>query len=527
MQELLDVIKIFTSPVEPVQGQRARVYVVIENKNQTQDFFGKVSLECSKKSFGSEQILSVFKGGQDGVWFDDVVQEGGENNCNVIINDNVGKKTYQENKNFIAIGDTDRDGVPDNTDNDDDNDGLLDVDEVKLGTDPLKKDTDGDGVEDKQDKFPKDKSEWVDFDIDGVGDNADNDDDNDGVTDNEEKNLGSDPKKADSDGDGLSDLKEKELGTSLVNKDTDGDGLDDMYEYNNGTDPKNRDSDNDGIVDSKDPFPLDNKESYDTDKDGKGDNTDDDDDNDGVLDIDEIKYGTDSKKYDTDGDGVSDGDEVKNGTDPLKKDTDGDGANDDIDKFPLNNLYSKDVDGDGLPDELEKKYGISLSVNNANDDEDRDGISTKDELLKYNTDPTKADTDGDNISDEKEIQIKSSPILLDSDSDGINDDMDKYILDNKNGEGDDDNDGIITKVEEVNHLDPKNPNTYFLKDKWSYHIINWWWIYVIVGIGSFFAKKYLEYVSYKNSREEKIRNRKRELDEENNIRSRILKNNKK
>src|SRR5215216_516309 len=44
--------------------------------------------------------------------------------------------------------DCDTDGVPDSTDTDDDNDLLTDETEKNLGTDPCKKDTDGDGVED-------------------------------------------------------------------------------------------------------------------------------------------------------------------------------------------------------------------------------------------------------------------------------------------------------------------------------------------------------------------------------------------
>ncbi|MDO8425688.1 MAG: hypothetical protein Q7T01_04225 [bacterium] len=52
--------------------------------------------------------------------------------------------------------DTDGDGTPDATDSDDDNDGLYDFDEQRLGTDPLRADTDGDGVRDKQDAFPLD-----------------------------------------------------------------------------------------------------------------------------------------------------------------------------------------------------------------------------------------------------------------------------------------------------------------------------------------------------------------------------------
>jgi hypothetical protein len=44
-------------------------------------------------------------------------------------------------------------------------------------------DRDGDGVPDDQDAFPDDPTEWRDSDGDGVGDNADSDDDNDGVLD--------------------------------------------------------------------------------------------------------------------------------------------------------------------------------------------------------------------------------------------------------------------------------------------------------------------------------------------------------
>ncbi len=52
--------------------------------------------------------------------------------------------------------DTDRDGVPDTSDSDDDNDGLTDGEERTLGTDPLQLDTDHDGVGDKQDAYPLD-----------------------------------------------------------------------------------------------------------------------------------------------------------------------------------------------------------------------------------------------------------------------------------------------------------------------------------------------------------------------------------
>ncbi|PIT90662.1 MAG: hypothetical protein COU22_00900, partial [Candidatus Komeilibacteria bacterium CG10_big_fil_rev_8_21_14_0_10_41_13] len=48
-----------------------------------------------------------------------------------------------------------------NADNDDDNDGWSDQQEQSRGTDPLRKDTDGDGVNDPQDYYPLDGSKSV------------------------------------------------------------------------------------------------------------------------------------------------------------------------------------------------------------------------------------------------------------------------------------------------------------------------------------------------------------------------------
>ena len=61
----------------------------------------------------------------------------------------------------------------DNSDIDDDDDGLSDAIEYDIGTNPLVVDTDGDGVSDKDDVFPLDVSEWMDTDGDGRGDNSD------------------------------------------------------------------------------------------------------------------------------------------------------------------------------------------------------------------------------------------------------------------------------------------------------------------------------------------------------------------
>ena len=54
-------------------------------------------------------------------------------------------------------------------------------------------DSDGDGVADAEDVFPENPSEWLDSDDDGIGDNADLDDDNDGIPDDWELLYGLDP----------------------------------------------------------------------------------------------------------------------------------------------------------------------------------------------------------------------------------------------------------------------------------------------------------------------------------------------
>ena len=109
--------------------------------------------------------------------------------------------------------DTDSDGIPDSTDTDDDGDGVLDNTEAANGTDPLDYDTDNDGVSDGSDVFPLNEYESVDTDSDGIGNNTDSDDDGDGLTDTQEANYGTDPLLQDSDSDGFSDYEEIIEGT--------------------------------------------------------------------------------------------------------------------------------------------------------------------------------------------------------------------------------------------------------------------------------------------------------------------------
>lgn len=169
---------------------------------------------------------------------------------------------------------------------DTDGDGLTDLEEEQLGTDPRNPDTDADGLKDGE----------------------------------EVKVYRTDPKNPDTDGDGLKDGAEaKQHKTDPLKPDTDGDGLKDGEEVNQyRTNPLAPDSDNDGLGDYEEIMQYKtNPLKADTDGDG-------------LSDGEEVKqYKTDPLKPDTDGDGLTDGDEVKQyKTDPLKPDTDGDRLND-------------------------------------------------------------------------------------------------------------------------------------------------------------------------------------------------------
>ncbi len=83
------------------------------------------------------------------------------------------------------------------------------------------------------------------------------DTDQDGLSNIREAAIGTDPNIPDTDGDGLTDGEEiKVWHTNPLNRDTDGDSLIDGQEIKIGTDPLNRDTDGDGVPDNLDPYPL-------------------------------------------------------------------------------------------------------------------------------------------------------------------------------------------------------------------------------------------------------------------------------
>ena len=137
------------------------------------------------------------------------------------------------------------------------------------------------------------------------------------------------------------------------------------------------DRDGDGVIDDLDAFPDDETEWADTDGDGVGDNADD-----------CPEDPTDS--VDSDGDGVCDSSDPCPDDAEEFLDSDGDGVCDLADAFPDDPNESVDSDGDGIGDV-------------ADEDDDDDGISDVEEL-EFGEDcmisePTRADTDGDEIPD--------------------------------------------------------------------------------------------------------------------------------
>ena len=273
----------------------------------------------------------------------------------------------------------------DSTGLDSDSDGLLDVYEAEIGTNPNIPDSDGDGLSDAEEVYtfasnPLDadsdddglidgleipaNATTYDADNDGFPNYLDYDSDNDGLHDGQELGKGIDTDTDVSVGNYVADNDNGATTTSHIKSDTDGDGLPDGFE----------DSNHNGIVDGAETNPT---------------------------------------LWDSDGDGLSDGMEdanhngVVDGTEtsPILMDTDDDNISDYLELHftstnPLINDVLVDTDNDGIPDQIEILLGRnSTNPTDTNIDYDNDTLSDYDEIYIHHTDPKSDDTDGDQTND--------------------------------------------------------------------------------------------------------------------------------
>ena len=107
-------------------------------------------------------------------------------NCPSVSNTNQANNDH-DSQGDVCDNDDDNDNLTDNLDpnpfdSDSDNDGLLDGEEVALGTDPLNPDTDGDGIIDGEDSDPLHADDNDDGNGGGDGDDGGNGDGTDGHT---------------------------------------------------------------------------------------------------------------------------------------------------------------------------------------------------------------------------------------------------------------------------------------------------------------------------------------------------------
>jgi len=127
------------------------------------------------------------------------------------------------------------------------------------------------------------------------------------------------------------------------------------------------DADGDGVANRNDAFPGDATESADFDLDGLGDNADRDDDNDGLHDNWEQRFGFDPRDpadavLDADADGLSNGQEFDRGSRPDVGDSDFDGVADADDNCPvLPNANQHDGDADGQGDACDPGYAAAVA----------------------------------------------------------------------------------------------------------------------------------------------------------------------
>ena len=384
------------------------------------------------KNFGSGAIAIAVVQDLNAVELSGIDTDGdGVDDAIDLDDDNDGILDADEIRVAVNGGDSDQDGVPDHFDLDSDNDGLKDAIENdnpdpdgdgRIGMGAVTVNADGIVISDAAGNTIVYNPDFVDPDGPGRPDHIDIDSDNNGIFDVVEAGF------PDPDNDGMFGTSPvavdvngcviRDTGPPLSGIDTDGDGIDDAIDL---------DDDNDGILDADEIRVAVN--GGDSDQDGVPDHLDRDSDNDGLKDA------IENDNPDPDGDGII-------GIGAPTVDADGIVISDAAGNTIVYNPDFVDPDGPGRPDHIDidsDNNGIFDVVEAGFPDPDNDGM--------FGTSPVQvdafgcvvreiADRDGDGIADD---------IDLDNDNDGISDAVE--IASASSANGDSDGDGILDQFD--------------------------------------------------------------------------------
>jgi gliding motility-associated-like protein len=338
-----------------------------------------------------------------------------------IIDANEDANLDKDNNPATNPTDSDKDGIPNYLDIDSDNDGILDNVEAQTTNGfipPCGIDSDGNGLDDHYEETPGSCGGLIpiDTDKDKIPDYLDIDSDNDGILDNveaQQTNNFQEPCGFDSDENGLDDHYESHPGNGegITPIDTDQDHHPDFRDI---------DSDNDGVLDNVEAQETNNfQEPCGLDSDGNGldDHYESHPGNgEGITPIDtDEDHHPDFRDIDSDSDGILDNVEAQTAADfqePCGLDSDGNGLDDHYESAPGNgegitpinsdadsfpNFRDIDSDNDGIPDNVEAQTTSGYVAPSGSDD-DNDGLDNAYEGAG-NEGLTPVDTDVDNTPD--------------------------------------------------------------------------------------------------------------------------------
>lgn len=119
-----------------------------------------------------------------------------------------------------------------------------------------------------------------------------------------------------------------------------------------------------------------------------------------------------------------------------------------------------------IPPRTTLEFHLGLGTDPAKADTDGDGLSDWQEARVFGTSPTSVDTDGDGVADGREPALGLDPTFADTDGDGL---PDGWEVDNgldplssggaDGADGDPDGDGLCNRVERIRRTDPQNADT--------------------------------------------------------------------